>query len=77
MASSMRRAAQENNVNADIHAVSDSEIPGIYGQSRCDYAWASHQIFRRRIKKLKQQLMVYQLHVFLKKRTAYLMVKER
>lgn len=27
MASSMRRAAQENNVNADIHAVSDSEIP--------------------------------------------------
>lgn len=26
MASSMRKAAAENNVNADIHAVSDSEI---------------------------------------------------
>ena len=27
MASNMRKAAAENNVDADIHAVSDSEIP--------------------------------------------------
>ena len=67
MASNMRKAAAENNVDADIHAVSDSEIPEYIDKVDVIMLGPHVKYLEEELKK-KLLFMVDRWHVFLNRR---------